>query len=181
MGKPVKPKLVAPVLQITAGRKPVDVSYHMVLYRKYQANLRATFSMASSFTINPVDEYCPYHSEIVFAEGVMPRKTMKQIAEEVLHGFPGVTLEEIKGKHRERLIAIPRQLVMYEIARQIPSKSYPEIGRFLGGRDHTTILHAVRKMKALYEQDADSEAWMERKERGNRASHARSKQNGEAE
>ena len=178
MGKPARlPPRPAPVLQITTGRKPVDASYHMVLYRAYQANLRATFSMATSFTINPVDEYCPYHSEIVFDAGYIPVKTMKQIAAEVLQGFPGVTLDEIKGRHRAMLITVPRQLVMYEIARQLPSKSYPEIGRFFG-RDHTTVLHAVRKMKALYEQDADSAAWMERKERGCKASRDRAKQNG---
>jgi hypothetical protein len=164
MGRPVR-KIKAPVLQIETGRKPVDASYHVTLYRAYQAQFQASFSMGGSFTINPTEAYCPYRSEIVFhPEPVFP-KTMKQIAMEVLACFPGVTLEEIKGKHRARLLAVPRQLVMYEIARQLPSKSYPEIGRFLGGRDHTTILHAVHKMKALHENDADSEAWMIRKSR----------------
>ena len=48
-----KPKVPAPVLTVIESRKPVDASYHMVLYRAYQARLRETFTMGASFTVNP--------------------------------------------------------------------------------------------------------------------------------
>lgn len=167
MGKPAKPKPVAPILQITAGRKPVDASYHMVLYRKYQANLRATFSMASSFTINPVDDYCPYHSEIVFQLDDIPerRRSMKDIATEVLKDFPGVSLAEILGQKRTRSFIYPRHLAMYRIWAERRDLSFPMIGKFFN-RDHTVILWAVSKIKAQM-GDVESIARLERKKERN--------------
>jgi chromosomal replication initiator protein len=54
---------------------------------------------------------------------------------------------------RARSIARPRQVAMY-LAKQLTSRSLPEIGRKFGGRDHTTVMHAVRKVEEL--RDADS-------------------------
>lgn len=164
MGKPVKPKPPAPVLQITAGRKPVDASYHMVLYRAYQANLRATFSMASSFTVHPVDEYCPYHSEIVFQLDNIPerRRSMKEISDEVLKEFPGVTLSEIQGPKRSRKIIHARHLAMYRIWDIRKDVSYPMIGRFFN-KDHTSAMAAIKKMRAVIEKDPESIAWIKNK------------------
>lgn len=139
----------APRLLVIDGRKSRDASYHVVLYRAYQEQLRATFSLSSTFTVNPTAEYCPYTSEIVFQidETPMPRKTMKQIAMEVLEDFPGVTLEDLKGPRRNLMFVIPRHRAMYEIMKQRPDFSYPMVGRFFG-RDHTVVLWAVAKIKA---------------------------------
>lgn len=65
---------------------------------------------------------------------------------EVLSDFPGVTIDEIKGPRREKRIVRPRQIAIYEVCRQRPDMSYPQIGRLFGNRDHTTCLHAVRKI-----------------------------------
>jgi hypothetical protein len=167
-----KPKPVKPQLVIVArnDRPPVDASYHMVLYRSYQANLRANFSLSGSFEIQQGVDYQPYATEIHFEEGESPPKTMKQIAAEVLTGFPGISLDAVKGKRRLRSIVAARQMVIYEIARQLPGKSYPEIGRFIG-KDHTTILHAVQKLRAIHEQDADGIMWLERKNKKGGAHH----------
>lgn len=75
------------------------------------------------------------------------RRPVAEIVADVLQNFPDVTWEEIKGIRRQRNLVIPRQLCMYEVARQRPDLSLPRIGEIFGGRDHTTILHAVRKMR----------------------------------
>ena len=54
---------------------------------------------------------------------------------------------------RARQIARPRQIAMF-LAKNLTSLSYPEIGRRFGNRDHTTIMHAVRKIEELMEADA---------------------------
>lgn len=60
----------------------------------------------------------------------------------------GVTVEELKSACRKRALAIPRQEAM-ALARELTGHSYPVIGRHFGDRDHTTVLFAYRKMKAL--------------------------------
>ena len=49
---------------------------------------------------------------------------------------------------RSRSVARPRQIAMY-LAKSITSRSLPEIGRKFGGRDHTTVIHAVKKIEDL--------------------------------
>ena len=49
------------------------------------------------------------------------------------------------SKRRPNNIALPRQIAMY-LAKELTQKSLPEIGELFGGRDHTTVLHAVRKI-----------------------------------
>jgi len=56
-------------------------------------------------------------------------------------------------ERRTRAIARPRQLAMY-LAKTLTTRSYPDIGRRFGGRDHTTVLHAVRRIEALKAEDA---------------------------
>ena len=50
-------------------------------------------------------------------------------------------------------MARPRQIAMY-LSKQLTTRSLPEIGRKFGGRDHTTVIHAVRKIEQLREEDA---------------------------
>ena len=57
---------------------------------------------------------------------------------------------DILSKRRNRNIARPRQMAMF-LAKQLTSHSLPEIGEAFGGRDHTTVLHACRRIKALME------------------------------
>ena len=59
----------------------------------------------------------------------------------------GLTVGELKGKSRQQAIAEARGLAMY-LARRLTGASYAEIGRQFGGRDHTTVLHACRKVDA---------------------------------
>ncbi|MEC8881925.1 MAG: chromosomal replication initiator protein DnaA [Pseudomonadota bacterium] len=65
-----------------------------------------------------------------------------------------VKTSDLTGKRRLQSITRPRQLAMY-IAKSLTSKSLPEIGRAFGGRDHTTVLHACKKISVLLETDTD--------------------------
>jgi len=64
----------------------------------------------------------------------------------------GLTLGEVKGKSRRQAVADARGLAMY-VSRQLTAASYAEIGRQFGGRDHTTVLHAVQKYVAIAGRD----------------------------
>ena len=60
---------------------------------------------------------------------------------------------DILSKRRNRNIARPRQMAMF-LAKQLTSHSLPEIGEAFGGRDHTTVLHACRRIKGLMDEGA---------------------------
>lgn len=55
---------------------------------------------------------------------------------------------ESKAKDGKRTVAFPRQIAMY-LARQLTHASLAEVGRAFGGKDHTTVLHAVDKVTAM--------------------------------
>ncbi len=59
-----------------------------------------------------------------------------------------IKLSDLLSKRRSRSVARPRQVAMY-LTKQLTTKSLPEIGEAFGGRDHTTVLHACRTIKAL--------------------------------
>lgn len=65
-----------------------------------------------------------------------------------------VRTADLQGKRRNRSIALPRQICMY-LARELTSLSLEEIGGYFGGRDHTTVLHAIRTIKDHREQDTE--------------------------
>ena len=63
----------------------------------------------------------------------------------------GFTVEEIQGKSRRRPLVTARQISMY-VFRELTDLSYPAIAREFGGRDHTTVIHAVEKISALMKE-----------------------------
>jgi len=77
--------------------------------------------------------------------------TIEQIQRNVAEFF-GVKFSDFKAKNRTRAVAFPRQIAMY-LARQLTHASLAEVGRAFGGKDHTTVLHAVDKIQALLQED----------------------------
>ena len=65
-----------------------------------------------------------------------------------------IKVSDMMSKRRSRSVARPRQVAM-RLAKELTNHSLPEIGDGFGGRDHTTVLHACRKIKELEETDAD--------------------------
>ena len=67
--------------------------------------------------------------------------------------FYQIRVSDMKSERRTRSIARPRQIAMY-LCKQLTPKSYPEIGKHFGDRDHTTIMYAFRKVEELRETDS---------------------------
>jgi chromosomal replication initiator protein len=63
-----------------------------------------------------------------------------------------IKISDIKSPKRLKTVVLPRQIAMY-LSRQLTSSSYPEIGERFGGKDHSTIIHAIRKIDKLMEED----------------------------
>jgi len=80
------------------------------------------------------------------------RITIEEIQKQVAEHY-NIKLSEMHSSRRSRAIARPRQVAMY-LAKQLTARSLPEIGRKFGGRDHTTVMHAVRKIDELRQTDA---------------------------
>lgn len=66
--------------------------------------------------------------------------------------FFNITKDEILSKNRKRELVLPRQIAIYLIREQT-NKSFPEIGKIMGGKDHTTIIHAEKKIIDLIKTD----------------------------
>ena len=77
--------------------------------------------------------------------------TIDEIQRKVAEHF-NIKMAEMTSSRRARIVARPRQVAMY-LAKQLTSRSLPEIGRKFGGRDHTTVMHAVRKIDELIAVD----------------------------
>lgn len=78
--------------------------------------------------------------------------TLDEIKRKVAEHY-NLRLSELVSARRARSVARPRQVAMY-LAKTLTSKSLPEIGRGFGNRDHTTVIHAVRKIEQLSETDS---------------------------
>jgi chromosomal replication initiator protein len=78
--------------------------------------------------------------------------TIEEIQRKVAEHY-NIRLSDMIGPKRLRNIARPRQVAMY-LAKQLTPRSLPEIGRRFGGRDHTTIMHGVRKIEELMAIDS---------------------------
>ncbi|CUX80218.1 MAG: chromosomal replication initiator protein DnaA [Roseibaca calidilacus] len=79
------------------------------------------------------------------------RVTVEEIQRKVSEHF-NIRLSDMLGPKRARNVARPRQIAMY-LAKELTSRSLPEIGRRFGGRDHTTILYGVRKVEEMRSTD----------------------------
>lgn len=105
----------------------------------------------SQFTGNPINmEFAREAlSDLIAvqAKSVTLENIQKTVAE-----YYKIRLSDLSGKSRSRSIARPRQIAM-SLAKELTSKSLPEIGQGFGGRDHTTILHGCRKIAELKESD----------------------------
>ncbi len=85
-----------------------------------------------------------------------PRITIDEIQRAVCAHYK-LDKSEMASKRRVRAIARPRQVAMY-LAKELTPRSYPEIGRRFGGRDHSTVIHAVRTVEALRVGDSELDA-----------------------
>lgn len=90
------------------------------------------------------------------------RVTVDKIQRAVAEEFK-ITLDDMASKRRARAVARPRQVAMF-LCKKLTKRSLPDIGRRFGGRDHTTVMHAVKRIKQLREEDAILDSQVKRLE-----------------
>jgi chromosomal replication initiator protein len=87
---------------------------------------------------------------------IIPASTRKPInvdrIQALVADYYNVTLEDMKGKRRDKHIVFPRQVAMFLVREETPS-SLPAIGKAFGGRDHTTALHSIEKIANELKED----------------------------
>jgi chromosomal replication initiator protein len=80
------------------------------------------------------------------------RLTIDEIQRKVAEHY-NIRLSDMLSPRRARAIARPRQIAMY-LCKELTDKSLPDIGRKFGGRDHTTIMHGIKRVAQLSDEDA---------------------------
>ena len=86
---------------------------------------------------------------------ILVERTRELSVEEIIKKVSihfNVKVTDLKSPKRLKAVVLPRQIAMY-LARQLTSASYPEIGERFGGKDHSTIIHAIRKVEKLIEEN----------------------------
>jgi chromosomal replication initiator protein len=147
------------ILQAKAAQAKVDIPARVLelLARKIASNVRdldgalnRLMAHAKLFgrpvTLEMVTEVL---SDILRAHD--KRLSIDDIQRKVAEHY-NIRLTEMASARRSRAVARPRQVAMY-LAKQLTSRSLPEIGKRFGNRDHTTVLHAVQKITSLMHED----------------------------
>lgn len=90
----------------------------------------------------------------LFAKKIVKPITIAQIQTEVCKYFNGINYADLIGSKRKHEIVYPRHIAMY-LCQELTDSSFPQIGRAFGGKDHTTVMHAVNKIKKEMSCDTD--------------------------
>ncbi len=108
--------------------------------------------------------YCDFHNTTASLETVKEalrdllsiQKTLISVEniQKSVADFYNIKVADMYSKRRPANIAMPRQIAMY-LAKELTQKSFPEIGDLFGGRDHTTVLHAVKKISEQRNRNAE--------------------------
>jgi chromosomal replication initiator protein len=133
------------VLMLIASRVPTNI-------RELEGCLTRVVAF-SSFTKRPIDVDLAREVLKDIPETAAARITIDLILSAVAE-FTGISVTEITGDKRSRPVVESRHLAMY-LARELTDASLPKIGDRIGGRDHTTVLHAVDKITKLMREDRD--------------------------
>ena len=102
----------------------------------------------SSLNRTPLSEEVARHVLADLLPPATPRVVTPQLILDETSKMFGFTVDELCGKSRRRPLVIARQISMY-VFRELTDYSYPKIAEQFGGRDHTTVMHAVEKVKGL--------------------------------
>jgi len=123
---------------ITASGRELEGAFNQLLFRR---------SFEPQLSIERVDELLGH-----LVNAGEPRRVRIEDIQRVVAKHYNVSRQELVSNRRTRVIVKPRQIAMY-LAKTLTPRSFPEIGRRFGGRDHTTVLHAVRKIEDLITGD----------------------------
>ncbi|MBB4348899.1 chromosomal replication initiator protein [Rhizobium cellulosilyticum] len=124
---------------VASSGRELEGAFNQLLFRR---------SFEPSLSIERVDELLAH----LVGAGEAKRVRIEDIQRVVARHY-NVSRQELVSNRRTRVIVKPRQIAMY-LAKTMTPRSFPEIGRRFGGRDHTTVLHAVRKIEELIGDDS---------------------------
>ena len=118
----------------------------------YLANIIAQSSLGGKeITLPMVKDTLKNRVKDNTTKAVTIDKVQKAVA-----SFFNISVADLKSKRRLQAIVVPRQIAMY-IARECCNSSFPEIGTFFGNKDHSTVIHAVNKVKKMVEKDPEQQ------------------------
>ncbi len=123
---------------ITGSGRELEGAFNQLLFRQ---------SFEPQISIDRIDEILGH----IYRSGEPKRVRIEDIQRIVARHY-NVSKTELLSNRRTRTIVKPRQVAMY-LSKVMTPRSLPEIGRRFGGRDHTTVLHAVRKIEDLSGSD----------------------------
>ena len=123
---------------VTGSGRELEGAFNQLLFRQ---------SFEPQLTLERIDEILGH----IYRTGEPKRVRIEDIQRIVARHY-NVSKTELLSNRRTRTIVKPRQIAMY-LAKVMTPRSLPEIGRRFGGRDHTTVLHAVRKIEGLSGND----------------------------
>ncbi|CAN7174239.1 chromosomal replication initiator protein DnaA [Rhizobium sp. LjRoot30] len=122
---------------ITASGRELEGAFNQLIFRR---------SFEPNLSIDRVDEL------LAHLVGSEPKRVRIEDIQRIVARHYNVSRQELVSNRRTRVIVKPRQIAMY-LSKTLTPRSFPEIGRRFGGRDHTTVLHAVRKIEELISGD----------------------------
>ena len=149
------------ILAHKAEQRAVDLPRDVAMFiaTRVRSNVRqlegALTKLAAMATLNKVNITLPMAKDVL--KDFLPDEDRPLTADDITRAvatYYCVKTTDIKGPRRHKAISLPRQVAM-TLTRRLTPLSYPEIGTRFGGRDHTTVISAVRKIERLLEeQDA---------------------------
>ena len=123
---------------VTSSGRELEGAFNQLLFRR---------SFEPNLTLERVDQLLGH-----LVNAGEPKRVRIEDIQRVVSRHYNVSRQELVSDRRTRVIVKPRQIAMY-LAKTMTPRSFPEIGRRFGGRDHTTVLHAVRKIEELINSD----------------------------
>ena len=155
------------IVQKKAHLRGLEIPDEVTEYvaQKVQANIRELEGAITIIYATAKASGAPITLELAkHALGAQDISTEKNISiSEIINAvtkYYDVRLADLQSRRRSQSIALPRQICMY-LARNLTDHSLEEIGGHLGGRDHTTVLHACGKIKGLHRTDPKTRAQLE--------------------
>lgn len=135
---------------------PEEVAFHLAkIYRSNIRELEGALLKLSAFASLTGSELSLDLAKQVLRQEMEGGTPIQRDPEEIMKLVSGqfkISLNELRSDKKRRELSTPRQLAMY-LCRKYSSLSLPDIGTLFGGKNHTTVLHAVRKIEKLQETD----------------------------
>lgn len=150
------------ILQEKAAQSGLDIPNEVAFYIAKQINSNIRELEGALNTLYANAKFTKQSIDLAFTKATLKNMFMVhhrivsiENIQKLTAQYYNIKWADLLGKSRKRSIVRPRQMAMY-LAKEMTDKSYPEIGEHFGGRDHTTVLHAYRKMAQILVESPDA-------------------------